>query len=360
MRYYIEKCDNNYLISYPFLDDKIKSVQYISKKIRIKNIQLLKNNNLRKTCEDYIKKCKHDVKIKCFYVLGNIIWPNILRILIKKYSKYPSEYFIKNILNLVIINDYIINPPPIINENNYTNIKFITFHYNKLLIIDALMKQGSYQRYINSDENGNIKYLYSEHSGVINIKNNEIDSIIVSTETNRIDNNDSDIYLPQNIEMFKNHKYLFHTHPNANLYGGRINDGILYELPSVNDLLNYSKYYNNNSVLASIIVSPEGMYVIRSINYNKKISIPNNMIDLINRRIIEIESIAISKLKNKISNFDILHDEDVFNELVGNDFDSIKLFNNYVKQFNIFVEYYPRIKRNNEWCLRQMTLINYL
>src|SRR5438105_2479370 len=79
------------------------------------------------------------------------------------------------------------------------NFNYITLHYNKLLIIDALMDQGSYPRYSLWDQmDGHEKFIYSEHSGVITVKNDSINNIIVSAETNRIDATDKNIYLPIN------------------------------------------------------------------------------------------------------------------------------------------------------------------
>ena len=142
-----------------------------------------------------------------------------------------------------------------------------------LLIIDALVKQGSYPRYI-VDNNSVKKYIYSEHSGVLNLTSNDkINNVVVSTESSRIDSHDTNIYLPINTDILSKHEFLFHTHPNTTTYAGRMNEGIIYELPSANDILNFVKYHNNGVAQASIIAAPEGIYVVRLIVYEKQLDI---------------------------------------------------------------------------------------
>ncbi len=116
--------------------------------------------------------------VKKYYNVANIIWDNTLGYKIRHGRSYPSEYFVDMILNLVLINNIIINPPIIVHSNDFSRIRYIKLHYNKLLILDALMKQGSQTRYLLETDNGTDRYIYSEHSGVITIKNNLIDILL--------------------------------------------------------------------------------------------------------------------------------------------------------------------------------------
>ncbi len=361
LSYYYEECNKSYMPSYPFLMDKIMAVQKLCDKIYTKKFDLSNQSkringfdwysiyNQSKINSDNCEKCS----IKKFYKLGNIYWSNTLVHKISNHHFYPSEYFIKIILAIVIFKNYIINPPVEIEPKNINYFMYIPLHYNKLLIIDALMFQGSFPRYELNESGGTNNYIYSEHSGVISVKNNVIDNIIVSAETNRLDADDKSIYLPINTKILEDHIYLFHTHPNTKTYGGRIKEGIVYEFPSSNDVFNFVKYHNSSKAQASIIVAPEGTYVIRPIRYVKKIPVDADLFYRLRKFILKLEKMAVKKF---ISVIDKISDPDFFHKNVGSKITYVKLYNKYIEPYNLFIEYYPRIKRNGEWSLRQINL----
>jgi len=337
--FYYEKCDQVTMPTYFFFLDKLEKIQSLSKKI-IKDDVSVNNSCI---------KCN----TKNFYQLGNIIWSSKIKHKIKTHQSYPSEYFIKIIINTWIINNTIVNPPIEINANQISSFNYIPLHYNKLLIIDALMNQGSSPRYSVPDNGQKDKFLYSEHSGVISVKNKRIDNIIVSAETNRMDTTDNTILLPINTEILGKYQYLFHTHPNNSNYGGRMKDGIIYEFPSTNDLFNFIKYYNEGKPQASLIVSPEGSYLIRPIRYVKKYNIKYDAFHHLKDYILKLEKMAIEKFQpymSKISNPDFFHTK------IGSDLTYINLYNKHINPTNLFIEFYPREKKNGEWCLRQINL----
>lgn len=346
---YYEECNNTSMTYYPFFVDRLKKIQKLVKKIYLSKINDSSMYQIKRIAleNNYCPLCL----VKNLFMLGNILWDDNLIHVIKVHKTYPSEYFVKIILSTIVLQDYIVNPPISIEKKKISNFKYIPLHHNKLLIMDALMKQGSEPRYL-VDKNDQEKYIYSEHSGVISVNNDAIDNIIVSTETNRIDINDSNIYLPINTEIFKNHEYLFHTHPNTDVYGGRINEGIVYEFPSANDLFNFMKFYNNGKALSSIIIAPEGIYVLRPVEYDF-IIMKKKMFNGLKKFILELESLALNKYKK------ILHkiqSEDEFHSSIGSDLTFIKFYNKYLEKTNLFIEYYPRIKKNGEWYLPQINL----
>ena len=316
---YQENCDSSTMSYYPFFMKKLLNIQ--------------------KYCQ------RKTIKSQKYYQLGNIIWSNKL---LKKDGSYPSDYFVKCILATSTFNGGIVNPPLEIPTDKIPSFHYIPLHYNKLLIIDALVKQGSSRRYQHND-----RFIYSEHSGVISIKYKTVDKIIVSTEKNRIDNQDDDIYLPTNITDFKKYEYLFHTHPNTDVYGGRIKEGIIYEFPSANDILNFVKYHNEGIAQSSIIATPEGIYVIRPIKYCQQIYIAKDFHHQLQDSILEWEKMAIKRFKYL---FPKISDPKVFHQNVGNDRYFINLYNQFIKSTNLLVEYYPRIFKNNEWHLPQIYL----
>ncbi|AHA45451.1 hypothetical protein HIRU_S545 [Hirudovirus strain Sangsue] len=348
MSYFYEKCNCKTSITYSFFMDKLEKLEKMS---TIINNFDLESYGLKYYCQyPDCKKCQTNQ----FYQLENIIWPNNIRHIIKHHHSYPSKYFTNIVIYTVCTNDYIINPPIKINTKNISDFSYVQLSYNKLLIIDALFRQGSYPRYLvpKNHSNPSTRFIYSEHSGVLTLKNSVIDNIIVSTESSRIDSNDTDIYLPTNIDLMKNHEFLFHTHPNSITYAGRLKNNIIYEFPSANDILNFIKYHNTGIAQASIIVAPEGIYVIRPIEYNQDFKINlENFTDL-KKYILKLENKAVKKLSNVLN----LSDPDIFHENVSHNFSYIKLYNKYIRQYNIFVEFYPRKKKNNEWILPSIYL----
>lgn len=283
-----------------------------------------------------------------YYKLGNIVWSDDLINKITNQSSFPSSYFIDIVSHTDVYGNKIINPPLQLEKKFIKNFHYIPLDYNKLLIIDALMDQGSCPRYKNKD-----RFIYSEHSGVISISDGKADQIIVSTNTNRTDIGDDSIYLPINTPIMGEHEYLFHTHPNTMTYGGRVNEGVLYELPSANDIFNFIKYYNEGKALASLIVAPEGAYLIRPIYFVPEYDIRPNLFHYLRKFIIKLEKNAIKKYKKIIPK---LSNPDVFHQKVGSDYKYIDLYNKFIKPANLYVEYYPREKKNGEWVLRQINL----
>lgn len=334
---YLEKCNNITMMTYPFFIDKLKQIESLLVNTIYSDIEIDREN-----------KC-NICSIAKYYKLSNIIWSTQINHIMDYHKKYPSEYFIKIILNTIIINNSIINKPIVISPDKINNLNYIPIQYNKLLIIDALFKQGSHPRY----ENKNKKYIYSEHTGTLSIKNNIIENIIVHTNTDRFDPSDQSIFLPNNTPDLINYEYLFHTHPNTIEYAGRINEGILYEFPSANDIFNFIKYHNEGKAQGSIIIAPEGIYVIRLIDFEKQVNIDNNFHSDLKKLILKLEHHAVNKLikiKNKLS------DADIFHEKVGSNFKYINNYNKFIAPHNIYIEYYPREKKNNEWCLRSILL----
>lgn len=332
---YFEKGTNTNMSYYPSFIDRLKRIQTISKIKKSNNI----DNNSCIDCDN-----------KPYYQLSNIRWNSVLLRNLESGLTYPSDFFVKTIMNTAIIDKQIINPPISFKPKYINRISYIPLYYNKLLILDALMKQGSYPRY----EFGN-KYIYSEHSGVITLRDGCVDNIVVSAETDRTDENDPDIFLPKNTPSLFENEFLFHTHPNTNHnHLKRIKEGILYEFPSANDILNFVRCQREGKAQASIVIATEGIYVIRPLVYKRRLEIDRVFYQLLRKYIIKLEKFAIKKyLPDKINT---LANPDIFHKTVGLDFRPINLYNKFIAPQNLFVEYYPREKKNSEWCLRPITL----
>lgn len=278
------------------------------------------------------------------YILGSLVWDDTL---IKKMEDchFPSKYFVSVITATQIHDKYICNVPIKIPKALKKRITYVPFPSHSLLVLDAVWKQGSGRRYKYQS-----RYLYSEHSGVLSVADKRIDQVIVLSNTNRVDPSDSEIFLPTNSDAFSDYPYMFHTHPNNGAWGGRLSDGIAYEFPSASDIYNFTEYYDKGKTQASIIVSPEGMYVIRPVAYVNKYSLDQHHYAGINDKINELETKAMARIKGKI------RDAASFHKHISNDTQYIASFNDYLAKINVYIEYFPRILVNGEWVLRPIYL----
>ncbi|MBA3751020.1 MAG: hypothetical protein H0X03_09070 [Nitrosopumilus sp.] len=330
-KYYIERCNNkeaNVHSNFFNCLNRVENILDIIKPENSINIKLICNN-----CQN-----------KSYYLLSNIYWPSDVEHRILKHKKYPSNEFIKMISNIHIIKNSIINPPIIVPVKKFKNIKYVYLSKNDLLKIDGLMESGSNPIYELGDNN-----VYTEHSGVLELKKGKISSIVINTDTNRQSDKDQNILLPINSPNFETHAFIYHTHPNTKILAGRIDQGILYEFPSASDIFNFIKYNKDYLLQSSIIIAPEGTYVIRCLDMTKKI-IVNKKNDLL-KYILHLEKKAITK-----HNSPKINEPNYFHTNISQDMSFIKKYNKYIESWNIYVEYYPREQYNDHWFLRPFTL----
>lgn len=205
--------------------------------------------------------------------------------------------------------------------------KYLKIKRNQLLILDALMEDGGIKK---KYEDRKKLMRFSEHSGNLGVSESTIDRIIVSARTIREDADDKDILLPHNLSDTYEYKYFFHTHPPTPYAGGRAKDGVIYEFPSISDIFHFIDHYNMGKTLGSIVVAPEGYYIIYPTNFSKKITYD-----------LEIEDEIFNEMtegNNKIQEKAI--------EQYGDNFDSNFFYNNiisnkaYIKLFNEMVDKY--------------------
>lgn len=234
-----------------------------------------------------------------------------------------------------------------------SDTKYIKITQNQLQILDALLNDGGYKKYIDSHNN----LRYSEHSGLLDFNKTRLDKILVSGKTNREDNDDTDILLPQNMIEAFNYEYIFHTHPPTPYPGARAHGGILYEFPSISDLYHFAYHYNEGHVQGSMIVAPEGIYIIRMNNNNiKKINYPSDKISTKMEEInLKINRIAIDTYGSDYSN----HKQKIYYEKVVQDKKFIKMFNKMAKKYfnpDIEIIYKPRKFDNltNKWVINKL------
>lgn len=347
------------IIPWPTPSKKTWNKEIFIKKLQnIENI-LIKKKSFIKLPGKIIKNCLFDdiyeVDTK-FYYLKNIFWSDGLLHYIIKHNIKPSNEFIDIIMSLDIYNQSRLNKKEILNIPAVSLVKYgkkyLKISRNQIHIMDALMKHGSNtKKYI--DENDKTKFRYSEHTGLLDFNNNELEKIVISGRTTRVDDNDDDIYLPENMIEAYDYEYFFHTHPATPKPGGRANVGILYEFPSASDILHFIEHYNNGKTQGSIIIAPEGMYVVRkNIVDDKKIKLKdiNKIYNIISN---DMENIQNKAIKKYGINFTL----NKFYSVIAQDIEYIKLLNNKINKFDIHIEYKPREKDNKgRWIIETIYL----
>lgn len=239
-----------------------------------------------------------------------------------------------------------------INISNY-DIQFLNINTNAFNMIDGLYHRGSKKIYIDNNKNifnSNINR-YSEHHGYILFTNNKVDKIVVLNQF-RVASNDPYIYLPKhNIEML-NQKYIFHTHPTTPYIGSRFKNGIIYEFPSIGDINHFIEHHNRGELQLSLVITPEGLYVIRKNNFNKnKIIIDNEIfISELDKTLKQCLNESINKYKHSIiydiDNYKI--NNNYFYKYVASNLNYIIIINKVLEKYDIAIDFYSRNKKIND------------
>lgn len=250
------------------------------------------------------------------------------------------------------------------------NIEWCLMSTNQLNILDGLYEVGSNQIYIEKNKNISQSKIsrFSEHSGFVYFEKNKVSNINVISGT-RIEQSDPTIYMPKNCLEALEVNYIFHTHPKTPYIGSRIKLGIIYEFPSISDIIHFIDHHNNGKLLGSIVIAPEGIYIIRKNNFNRKnISVDYDIM------IGELEEIftlcyndsyvkysSINYNKHKI-NDEIKLPEKFFYDKISTNYDYINKINEVLVKYDIFIDYYARTyfdKTNftsNQWIFDDIYL----
>lgn len=268
----------------------------------------------------------------------NIVWEDGLFHYVSVHNIKPSEEFIDFIYK-IDINEIGKNTVNISGEiHNIDNKKYVKLDRNQIFILDALMNHGGYiKKYVDKKQK-NI-YRYSEHAGLLDFKKNSLDKIIVSGNTTRVDRADEEIYLPKNMNDYLDFEYIFHTHPPTPKPGGRIKDGILFEFPSIGDIIHFIDHYNDGKTIGSLVIAPEGMYNIRKATFDDTQIIINE--DDLLRQYLDImkyeQRRAIADVGEKFT-------VNKFYSKITQDMSFINSINKILNKYQLHIDYYPRVK----------------
>lgn len=306
-------------------------------------------------CDNY--KCPVCSKIinKQLYKKNDHKWDSMLYHNAKYHNFMPSadfvEFVLKHEFNAPIKTRFVTKFKSAKYEVN--DLSYVKLTKNQLLILDALMIHGGYDKKYNCEDN---VFKHSEHSGLLEFDEKGLNKIIVSGRDNkRLDKEDPTIYLPENMQDAIDYEYIFHTHPPTPHPGGRSCEGIVYEFPSIGDYLHFVEHFNNGITQGSIVVAPEGIYNIRKKTFNQnKISInyktfTHDVKNIIN----EIQQEAMAKY-----NF---IDEKIFFNFIAQDYSIVDKLNIVLNKYDIELDYFARISNENDnWILDDIYLPIYL
>lgn len=243
------------------------------------------------------------------------------------------------------------------------NKKYLKINHNQLLILDSLLENGGYEKkYI--DKSFNLRF--SEHSGLLDFSKSKLEKIIISAKTNREDNDDFDILLPNDLCNIQEYEYMFHTHPPTPFPGSRSINGILYEFPSIADVYHFAHHFNSGNIQGSLVITSEGIYIIRARSGVNKIDYPKSekIFKKISSELLNIQKLAIEKygvLNNSQNINSVTFDTEYFYSIISRDNTFLKMYNNlFIKYWGKLIKVYlkPRSKNklNGKWEINSLLL----
>jgi len=297
---------------------------YIYNTILFDKINLIKNNSKIKIIDSNIcYECNETFNQK--FIFDKFKFTSYQYHLFVKHSKINPILY-ENLCKLDIDNFY----------------SFGLLHSNNINIIDGIYEEGSYNIFINKNKNifNTQKFYFSEHSGFIIFKANIVDKVIVLNDY-RTDKDDPFIFLPKNNIEALNVPYIFHTHPKTpELFSRFVNDDILYEFPSLNDIYHFIDHHNRGILNGSLVITPEGIYNIRKRTFNeKKIIIDEDIFDnLINDVYMECYKQSYEKYHK------IKFSENNFYKHIATNLQYIKNINSVLEKFDITIDFICRVK----------------
>lgn len=236
-------------------------------------------------------------------------------------------------------------------DNLNSDIYWCKFNINDLNIMDGLYSVGSEQIYMEKNKNIHESkiYRFSEHAGLIHFYQNKISKISIITGY-RVEQSDPIIFMPKNNAEALEVDYIFHTHPKTPYIGSRIKYGIVYEFPSISDISHFIEHHNGGKLLGSLVVAPEGIYIIRKNKFDRNIihvdydiminELENIFSNCYNDSYLKYSIINYNELK---LNGEIKLPDNFFYSQISRNYEYINKINKILEKYDIFIEYYARI-----------------
>lgn len=324
----------------------------------IQNTFITKLNLIQNAICANVKFIKYNEPIKCvicnkdiishgYYSYKNYNWDEGLIYYIKNHNLRVDNNFVNFILDIKTdcLENTIKYKGKIYKQKS---LDFIKLTRNNILVLDALLDHGGYnKKYFCKGD----KKIYTEHLGMLDFHKRQLVKIIISANTQIIYKDDPTIFFHDNPINLFDYEYFFHTHPPTPCPGGRASEGILYEFPSVEDIVHYVHNYNKGKTIGSIILAAEGLYNIHKIKLDKKkinINYKNFFKDM-TKIYRKVQTMAIAKYTTNFTN-------DVFFEKISQDRTFIDIINDKLKDYELTIDYHSRIFVENSWIIDNIYL----
>ena len=317
------------------MDDTNKYI-YTNSNIIIKFIKFIINKSKKKKKINYCRYCQKQFNFSYDYEYKNLL------IKISELDTHQLQYH--NIIDSALYKKLLST------KLDDFNIEWYLIATNQLNVLDGLYEVGSNQIYIEKNKNISQSKIsrFSEHSGFIYFEKSKVSNINIFSGS-RIEASDPNIYMPKNCLEALEVNYIFHTHPKTPYIGSRIKNGIIYEFPSISDIIHFIDHHNNGKLLGSLVIAPEGLYIIRKNNFNRKdISVDYDiMINDLEEIFLECYNDSYIKYssinyKEYTHNNEIKLPENFFYNEVSINYIYIHKINKVLIKYDIFIDYYAR------------------
>ncbi|AYV80325.1 MAG: hypothetical protein Gaeavirus32_3 [Gaeavirus sp.] len=286
-------------------------------------------------------------------------------------QKFHKKYKYNNI-KITDANIHELQEHNIINYNLYEKIftsefqadkiTYNLFSTNEINIMDGLYEEGSNKIYIEKKKNifNSTHNRFSEHYGLLYFSKKKLDKITIQIPS-RIDKEDHNIYLPQSSLEALQVDYIFHTHPKTPYLGSRISNSIIYEFPSMSDIIHFIDHHNRGILLGSIILAPEGIYNIRKYTFNHdylKIDYDIFLSELEDTYIDCYQESMYTYFPNKQPTDSKIHQisESTFYKQIATNLTFLKQINKVLEKYDITIDFYNRVKLENKWIFANIYL----
>lgn len=298
-----------------------------------KDIELPIGNEYSKLrmIEEKINKYKLESGLQAYY-LSPYIWivSNKNTMVSKKFKEFIKNQDIEKLnsekhFTLIFKNT----------EVRVGNKKIVLLSYKHLSILDELMYMGAKKVFGKRNEQ------YIEHAGLLDINDSgKVDKIIINTHRNFSAEDDKEILFNYDLPDIQENELIFHTHPPTGGVYGRLEDDMVYDPPSPEDIIHFMENYNEGVVQNSLVITLEGYYVIKC----KKLGLNTITIEDEEYFMTKYEK-ELNKLQNKAlkrhrdGNKIVKNKENFFNKIDDNILDSI---NRFLENYNIEIDFTKR------------------
>ena len=156
-----------------------------------------------------------------------------------------------------------------------------------------------------------------------------------------------------------NMSIFLHTHPPTPYPGGRAKDGILYEFPSISDIFHFIDHYNMGKTIGSLVVAPEGYYLIQPKNFSIKkikydVELEDEIFESMENENTDIQEKALIK-------FGADFDQEYYFQKIANSDEFVKMFDQMVNkylgnQLKITLKHRVKDKLSGKWIIDKLYL----